>query len=501
MPFRFLLAAGLAVLFAPLGQAQTDQGTYGPDGYDSIGDRPSDRYWNSDVQLGISGGPFVYLGPDLLVGDVADQRDDIVQTTWGVTGELLVPVAERVRARAMGGVVNLGADSDRYLLDPADNPFLSGPSILAEGALLADLVDRRTSPLVPYGLVGFGALFATDDANDGVSSTALYLPLGLGLEYQISDKLSIFGEASYRFGLNSVGDGRLGARALFSGNPCEVDPDSEECKKFCDDNPTDPLCVDPPDDPCEIDPTAPGCQVDPCEEDPTAPGCQVDPCDEDPTLPGCETDPCDLDPTSDACCAENPDTPGCGDVGGERDESDFRERFNALYFTGGLRLGLGGPAPARFIPPPPPPVAPVPPPVITPVAPAPVCDLVELNSVYFDYGSAAVDGRARALLNENVELLLSNPACCVFIDGFTDTSEFDQFGVSLAGRRAQAVYDYYLGRGVSASKLQIRNRGVASPPCDKEDPGQGCSRNRRVESIPVDCERFVYLLDDPTFGD
>ena len=466
MSFRLLLAACCAVLLAPLASAQYG---YGPERYDSV--RGYDDAPARPIQFGIGVGPWVYTGPDILNGDVRLQ-DDVVATNLAITGELLVPVAERVRARAVGGVVNLGADSDRADVPNGFNPFLTGPSILAEGDLLLDLADRRQSALVPYLFGGIGALFATDDAAEGVSRTALFAPLGLGLEYQISDKLSIFGEASYRFGLNGVGEGRAGARALF-GHPCEEDPEGEECKKFCDDNPDDALCMMGGGDPCDDDPTLPGC--DPCDDDPTLPGC--DPCDDDPTLPGC------------------PET------GGDPD-SDFRTRFNSALFTGGLRLGLGGSTPGPRIPEPRPEVPYVPPtPVTPPVTPAPqVCDLVELNAAYFDYGSAALDGRTRALLNENVELLLSNDACCVFIDGYTDTSEYNRYGMGLAGRRAQAVYDYYLGRGISASRLQIRNRGVASPPCDKEDPGQGCSRNRRVESIPVDCERFEYLIDTPSYG-
>ena len=426
----------------------------------------------------------------MLIGDAADQRD-ITQTTLGITGEVLVPLAERVRARAVGGVVNLGADEDKYVTDERFNPFLTNPNILAEASLLFDLTDRRRSALVPYAFGGLGALFATGDAFDGISRTALYAPLGLGLEYQISDRLSIFGEASYRFGLNEVGEAVGAGRTLGAlfGNPCEVDPESEECKKYCDDNPDDAICtgIHPP-DPCDDNPALPGC-VDPCDDNPALPGC--DPCDGDPTLPGC-VDPCD----------ENPRGDDCPDVGDDGD-SDFDERFNSALFTGGLRFGLGGSRAPVYIPPP----APTPAPYVPPVTPAPVpepvpqvCDLVELNAAYFDYGSAALDGRARALLNENVELLMSNEACCVFIDGYTDTSEYNRYGVGLAGRRAQAVYDYYLSRGITASRLQIRNRGVASPPCDKEDPGQGCSRNRRVESIPVDCERFQYLIDNPSYG-
>ncbi len=92
--------------------------------------------------------------------------------------------------------------------------------------------------------------------------------------------------------------------------------------------------------------------------------------------------------------------------------------------------------------------------------------------------------------------MVTDPACCVYIDGYTDTSEGDRFGLGLSERRALAVYDYYLGRGVNARRLQVRNRGVAMPNCDKEDPGPGCEMNRRVESLPLDCERFRFLQEE-----
>ena len=65
----------------------------------------------------------------------------------------------------------------------------------------------------------------------------------------------------------------------------------------------------------------------------------------------------------------------------------------------------------------------------------------------------------------------------------------------LAGRRAQAVYDYYLDRGVAADRMHVRNRGASYPSCDKEDEGPGCRQGRRVETIPLDCQRFLDTLD------
>jgi outer membrane protein OmpA-like peptidoglycan-associated protein len=65
----------------------------------------------------------------------------------------------------------------------------------------------------------------------------------------------------------------------------------------------------------------------------------------------------------------------------------------------------------------------------------------------------------------------------------------------LAGRRAQAVYDYYLDQGIDADRMHVRNRGASYPPCDKEDPEEGCRQGRRVETIPLDCEEFLESLD------
>ena len=141
-------------------------------------------------------------------------------------------------------------------------------------------------------------------------------------------------------------------------------------------------------------------------------------------------------------------------------------------------------------------MAPAPPPAPEPPR---VCSLVELNAVTFDYGSTTLDTRARRRLDENVALLLESPECCVFVDGYVDESEFDTFEAPVADRRARAVAAYYLSRGVDEGRLQVRDRGLAVPSCDKEDPGPGCRRNRRVESLPVDCERFRFLIENPSY--
>ena len=403
----------------------------------------NDRYDDGrpGVRVGLGVGPYVYLGPDILAGDTALQ-DDVVATNLGVTAEVSFPLSGNLYGRVMGGLLNIGANDDRPdLVDASQNPFLTSQTILAEADLMYYLSRPGAGQFAPYVFSGISGLFATGDAAPGVETTAIAIPVGLGFEYGVSRNLSLFAEGSFRFGLTEV-DG-FAASALAS-----VGAGADVC-----------------------DASGPDYHYEKCKKTGREP-----------------------------YCSNGGTPPDCREVG-NGGNGDFDSRFNSVLALAGVRLGFGG-APARpYIPEP---QVPYIPPVLPDPVPEPdpvplVCDLVELNSIYFDYGSSSLDRRSRSLLDENIELLLSNPACCVFIDGYTDTAEGDRFGMGLAGRRSQAVYDYYLGSGVSASRLQIRNRGVAAPACDKEDPGPGCERNRRVESLPVDCERFQFLLENPSY--
>ena len=444
---RFLLVLGLLALAVPASAQGSGDPYYG----DPYGP-PQPETSPAGVRIGVGAGAFVYDGPQVFVRNApAGAYRDVTDTNFGVTAEVSFPLgAEQFRGRLLGGLLNIGA-SEIAGLPAGANPFLTSEVILAEGDLMYYFAPPGRSAVAPYIFTGLSGLFATGDTAPGVSSSVLAIPVGAGVEFAVSRNLSLYGEASYRFGVTKVGSQVATAFSGVSAGPCAPGDTTPACK--------------PCDDPAS---TNPACK--PCDNPAN-------------TNPICK--PCDHPDTT------NPNCPGVGNGG----DLDGDSRFNSALFTGGLRLGFS-PAPRAYIPPP---VIIEPPVVITPpvVPPRAVCELVELNPVYFDYGSSTISTRARALLNENAELLLANPDCCVFVDGTIDNQEMDRFGMPLAGRRAQAVYDYYLGRGIPASKLQIRNRGEGLPNCDKDAPGPGCERNRRVETVPVDCERFMMLLESP----
>lgn len=111
------------------------------------------------------------------------------------------------------------------------------------------------------------------------------------------------------------------------------------------------------------------------------------------------------------------------------------------------------------------------------------CDsITELNSVYFAFGSSTLDANAQSRLMENVDVLKGCSKIMLKLNGYTDHLEPN--AMTLSQRRAQAVADFYLSKGIPGNRIGVSGRGKDAVSCDKEDPGKGCRRNRRVESLP-----------------
>lgn len=114
------------------------------------------------------------------------------------------------------------------------------------------------------------------------------------------------------------------------------------------------------------------------------------------------------------------------------------------------------------------------------------CDrLTDLNTVNFDFDMSNLDDEAQGMLNENVSALSDCPDVNVRVDAYTDHVGSDQYNLRLSERRARSVQDYYSQNGIVSSRVNTRGLGKAPEPCLKEDPGPGCRRNRRAESIPL----------------
>ena len=137
------------------------------------------------------------------------------------------------------------------------------------------------------------------------------------------------------------------------------------------------------------------------------------------------------------------------------------------------------PAPAPAVaPPPPPPAAPAPPPA---PAPAPQVQKITLASkALFDFdkavlkpeGMAAIDSEIIAKLKDVQKLEL------VLVTGHTDRIGTQAYNQKLSERRADAVRNYLVSKGVAKDKIETLGMGKTQPV-----PGVTCTMKAMKELI------------------
>ncbi|WP_142714194.1 OmpA family protein [Fodinibius sediminis] len=109
----------------------------------------------------------------------------------------------------------------------------------------------------------------------------------------------------------------------------------------------------------------------------------------------------------------------------------------------------------------------------------------DLDVVNFDFDRSNIDQAAARILRENAKAIMGAAKFHVRIEGYTDHVGGDQYNLRLSQRRAEEVARFYIKNGVAESRLTVRGLGKAPVPCMDQDPGQGCRKNRRVETIPL----------------
>lgn len=100
--------------------------------------------------------------------------------------------------------------------------------------------------------------------------------------------------------------------------------------------------------------------------------------------------------------------------------------------------------------------------------------------VYFAVSSAALDHQARAVLDAVADWLAANPRLSVNIEGHADARGSREANLALASRRAEAVRDFLVARGIAAARLSVISYGEERPAL--YDHGETVwMMNRRVE--------------------
>lgn len=113
----------------------------------------------------------------------------------------------------------------------------------------------------------------------------------------------------------------------------------------------------------------------------------------------------------------------------------------------------------------------------------PADDLVKYEfNLNFGYDVAVIDPKYYASLDEVVKLLNDNPLATALIEGHTDRKKASSksYNQKLSERRATAVADYFVKKGIASKRLSTKGYGFTSPKV-QPDLVNGNPENRRVE--------------------
>jgi outer membrane protein OmpA-like peptidoglycan-associated protein len=103
-----------------------------------------------------------------------------------------------------------------------------------------------------------------------------------------------------------------------------------------------------------------------------------------------------------------------------------------------------------------------------------------LKNIFFDFDKAVLRKESTAELQKVIGLLKEEPGLKIIITGHTDNIGTDEYNQVLSERRARAVIDYLISKGIPAQRLSSRGDGATRPVATNETE-EGRQQNRRTE--------------------
>ena len=85
------------------------------------------------------------------------------------------------------------------------------------------------------------------------------------------------------------------------------------------------------------------------------------------------------------------------------------------------------------------------------------------STVYFDYDQSTLTDEAQATLDNQAAFLRASPSFRITIEGHCDERGTREYNLALGDRRASAVRDYLVAKGINASRLSTISYGKERP--------------------------------------
>ncbi|VVN89757.1 OmpA family protein [Pseudomonas fluorescens] len=117
---------------------------------------------------------------------------------------------------------------------------------------------------------------------------------------------------------------------------------------------------------------------------------------------------------------------------------------------------------------------------VKPVEPVRAEVIVLRDDVLFAFDKFSLTPSAQSQLDSLMSKLQNADVVSIKVIGHTDSKGSDAYNQVLSERRASAVADYLLSRGLAPDKLSSEGRGEREPMADNETDA-GRAQNRRVE--------------------
>ncbi len=104
-----------------------------------------------------------------------------------------------------------------------------------------------------------------------------------------------------------------------------------------------------------------------------------------------------------------------------------------------------------------------------------------LKGIQFESGRDVIKKSSYGILNNVADIMKENPSYKLIIEGHTDSQGDDAKNFTLSEKRALAVKNYLISKGIDGGRLTSRGFGETKPKKATNDTSSGRAENRRVE--------------------
>lgn len=114
---------------------------------------------------------------------------------------------------------------------------------------------------------------------------------------------------------------------------------------------------------------------------------------------------------------------------------------------------------------------------------APVCVIKVTDRVFFDFDRSSLRPEGKSVLDQQAEWFKNHSKDEILIEGHTDVRGKASYNMKLGKRRADAVRDYLVGKGINASRIRTVSYGETRPDVVNAKTSEDHQKNRRAVTV------------------